>query len=345
MSCFAPDVQQRNIGAETRETLQAQIDLAPAQFAARMNPQYGDLANTRLMLQNANLALFGDRGTSNATRQAQSAFQRAAAPPVAPAAPANPNAQTCGATNGQVRNSIQFGGPYDESGKSMMPAPAQPAVPWADEGPLLLDPGQTPGLLDLQRGIRGADLEDVRVLGPAAQAAMRAANPDAAGILDTMTGQVAQEVASGRQLSPAQERAFNERMNRQRLNTLGAFGPAAAYQDALEYSLYGDQLFNQRLGQGDAIINANQRFYGDPFQTTLGRSSGTMAGGTSFAGANSTAGQFNPFNSYASQLYSQNASAQNAANTMGNAFMNDNVFGPLLGLGTTAAGAGAGALI
>lgn len=78
MGCFAPDAPPpRDYGAETRDTLQAQIDLAPQLYAseAEYQPQYVDLAlsNLNRMLQGAG----GEPGLID-TLRAQSTAQRAA---------------------------------------------------------------------------------------------------------------------------------------------------------------------------------------------------------------------------------------------------------------------------
>ena len=78
MGCFAPDAPEpRNYGQETRDTLQAQIDLAPDLYRteAQFQPQYSQLA-----LQNLNTILNGGNGQTGLlqTLRQQNTAQRTA---------------------------------------------------------------------------------------------------------------------------------------------------------------------------------------------------------------------------------------------------------------------------
>jgi len=78
MGCFSPDAPDaRNYGQETRDTLQAQIDLAPQLYAseAQYQPMYSELA-----LRNLNTLLNGANGTPGLTQllAGQATNQRAA---------------------------------------------------------------------------------------------------------------------------------------------------------------------------------------------------------------------------------------------------------------------------
>lgn len=78
MGCFSPDAPEaRNYGQETRDTLQAQIDLAPQlyQTEAQFQPQY-----TQLALSNLNALLNGGNGQAGLleTLRAQNTAQRTA---------------------------------------------------------------------------------------------------------------------------------------------------------------------------------------------------------------------------------------------------------------------------
>lgn len=54
--------RDRNYGKETRDTLRAQIDLAPAVFRARSSQKFGDPAYSRLALSTLESSLFGGGG-------------------------------------------------------------------------------------------------------------------------------------------------------------------------------------------------------------------------------------------------------------------------------------------
>jgi hypothetical protein len=243
MGCFTPDAPAPvDYSKQTRDTLQAQIDLAPQLYSseAQYQPKYAALS-----LQNMGSFLNG--------------------------------------SNGQPGFISQY-------------AQAMPALGAAQSA--------------ANTAQRTADIRDVNALAPQGIAAMRAANPGGASILDKLTQQANEGLDAGSQMTGDQMRNLNNSLR----SSMGArgvsYGPASSYAEALAGSQYGDQLSNQRQSMAASTLGATQSFYGDPYQQILGRSSGAgNAAGSlmnSAQGAQSGPQIFNPESALSSSMTAGN---------------------------------------
>jgi hypothetical protein len=171
-----------------------------------------------------------------------------------------------------------------------------------------LMPAEAAAQSQAQSAQRGADIADVARLGPQAQAAMAAANPGAAGLVNSMTTQAQSGLDAGTQLTADQMTQLNNSVNSAQAARGMNYGPAAAYGQVLANSQAGQQMQMQRQQQATNAVNLNQQFYGDPFAAILGRPSGASAGSQSLlnTGQSMQPGrQFNPESQYAQGMYSQ----------------------------------------
>ena len=167
---------------------------------------------------------------------------------------------------------------------------------------------------------RTADVQDVTNLGPAAVQAILNANPQQKALMDQINNS-AMDLQYGSQLSPEQQRQAQQ-ASRAAMAARGMGGTnLAAGDEVLKQYLAGNQLLQQRQQFALQGANMNQAVAGDPFQAILGRSSGATALGMQGVGMGANASQasvantqssFNPWNSYASQLYGQNSGQQAA---------------------------------
>jgi hypothetical protein len=181
--------------------------------------------------------------------------------------------------------------------------------------------------------IRSANLADAAALTPQYVAEERAANPGAAGLLDTLTSNTNRDLSYGTNLTPAQQVQFNQSVRGGEAARGLGFGPSDVFNESLQDSGYGQQLYQQRMQAASSLVPQLQGFYGDPtaaisgMQSNAGISAGQAAGAGSSAssGALGTTGSmFNPANAMAQQ-YNQNtfqgnlaeANAYNGAFTQG----------------------------
>jgi len=252
MGCFGPDQPApQNIGQQTRDTLQAQIDLAPKQLAAAQQVQPG---YTALDIQTLGQLLQGQ--------------------------------------NGQ-------GGLLDLYGKV------------------------APQLQQLQadstRANLASNISNVQQLAPQASAALAAANPQQKALVDALNSSAMQGLAAGTQLLPQDAANISKSVNSSWANR--GLGGTNANQLGLAMQLYGggQQALAQRQQFGTQMTGVNQQVVGNPMLALLGQQ------GTGLQNALGTVGQanqnattigggvqsmFNPFNSYASNLYNQNQNVQ-----------------------------------
>jgi hypothetical protein len=259
----------RDYGKETRETLQAQVDLAPQLYAAESKyaPKYQDLQ----------LQLLG-----RAAPQLMGIYERDIFPTL-----------------------------------SRMEA-------------------------DSVARQRAADIQAVQDLGPQAQEAIRAANPQQAALLDSMTAQAQAGLDAGSSLTPDQARQIQQ-ASRAAYAARGLSGsPSGAFDEVLASSFAGAQEQDRRNAVAMNAFNMQRSAYGDPFQQILGRPSGTFAAaqgyGAQAQGLNP--GQlFNPESQYAADLIGGNQQSQLAARTASAANQT-----ALIGAGMSAAGSAASAM-
>ena len=136
-----------------------------------------------------------------------------------------------------------------------------------------------PAMAQVQSISRAADFADMERLGPEAMRAMRAYNPAGAGLVDSLTADASQQMSLDGALDP-----FTKRMLAQDVRSgQAARGMGTGYSDAAAEAYYQDASREQRRTQGRQLATSaaalSNSFYGDPFQTVLGRNNfgGTMA--------------------------------------------------------------------
>jgi hypothetical protein len=110
---------------------------------------------------------------------------------------------------------------------------------------------------------RHADLSDYARLAPEFIAAQRASNP----ILGQLYDQATSELSAGRTLTPGMRRELEEYVRAGQATRGMGLGPADVYQEALEKSSFGENLYQNRLQQATQASG----LFGDVFQATTGR--------------------------------------------------------------------------
>jgi hypothetical protein len=179
-----------------------------------------------------------------------------------------------------------------------------------------------PGINALTSQERAADIQDVMKLGPTAMKAARAANPEGAGLVDTMARSASDRLALNGALDP-----FTKKMLQQDIRSgQAARGMGTGVNDAAAEAYYEDATRDARrradLGDARSATAMTQSFYGDPFQQILARSGG-MAPGMAAVGQASAQGQtgvgntnaiFNPNMGGALSLAQQQYGTEFAAN-------------------------------
>lgn len=329
-----PDPVQRNIGQETRDTLQARIDLAPQLGQL----QEDDSARQMKLLQQSLL------GTPAGTRTIKGK------PTNTPDRTIGDNPDWKPDQTGAVWRTSGFDPrTHRETGKWVIPGVTSSGdtienVP-AQRGYLdLLQhdimPAATAAQVASQTMQRTGDVADVAALSGPARAALRSAQPEAASLLDLLTSQSADEVKAGTGMDAGMQREVEQSVRSAQGARGFGYGNNDVTQEVVTRGSAGQALLRQRQGQAAKVLGLNQGFYGDPFQAILGRTSGVNAGAATAAAGATVAPQYDPTNPYASDLYGSNNNAVNAANIGGYNSMNN-----LLGAGIGAAGSLGGAYI
>lgn len=238
-----------------QQTLQGQISMAPAQYSAEANPDYGQPAYAGLQLQNLMTLLNGTpAGTQSVTSQAQAG----------------------------VKGWYGPDGAFLGNDKTAQPVPG---AQWAKAGGFYntttsQDRAAMPGLNDLMAGQatsqRASDIADVQNLGPSAAQAMLAADPYNATLLAKLNTQANQGLDAGSGLTPDEQRAMQQQ-SRAAFAARGMGGSNGALSDELlkQFSL-GQQLLTQRQQFAQSLVGTNQAVIGDPFLQITGRNSGAV---------------------------------------------------------------------
>jgi hypothetical protein len=166
--------------------------------------------------------------------------------------------------------------------------------------------------------VRKANLADAAALTPQYVATERAANPGAAGLLDTLTSNASRDLSYGTQLTPAQQLQMNQSVRGAEAARGLGNGPSDVFNESMADTNYGQQLYQQRMGEAQGLVPQLQSFYGDPTGAIsgMGSTAGMSASGISGAAASGAAGaQSNEFNSQTD--LSQIMSGQDAASEAG----------------------------
>lgn len=307
-----PDApEQRNYAQETRDTLQARIDLAPQQYQsdATYRPLYD-----KLNLQEYEASLLGRPGGSRTETYTEMVPYQADNPDY------NPNG--LGYSSNGLKPGLAGGGKFGAAGGGAQPRTITAYRPevktrtvQGEAEPGLLDLFQNriaPKMRQIQTADREAELNDVATLGPKAMAAQRTANPGAASIVDSLVNRANANLAGG--LDPQEERALQQSVRGAQAARGVGYGPNDLFGEVVASGVGGQELIRNRAAQA---LAASQGFYGNPFETILQRTSGGNAGGTQGLAANlnatSGAPSFNPESAYAADVYNTNFNAQSAA--------------------------------
>jgi len=216
----------------------------------------------------------------------------------------------------------------------------------------LMGSGGQKGLLDIYSGIqpgidrlsaesataqRTNDVNDIESLGPRATAAVRNADPIAARLEDLLAQQAESELGAGASLDPALERQITQSTRSAQAARGMGMGAPSVSAEALVAGRTAEALRRTRQAFAASTLAARQRNATDPFLAILGRPSGgaSQTAGIAAGGQGFSAGtpSFDPFTSYASNLYGQNYSGEMDANMANAKMIND-----LIGSGISAAG-------
>lgn len=241
-----------NYGNVTRDTLKAQIELAPAQFAAEASPDYGQTAYTGLNLKNMNLLLNGTPGGSQTLYELKTA----------------------------TRN-----GYYTRQGKYLGEASTAPGSFYLKRGEsakferTISAPAQEGILAQTTRAnsaMRLADINDIRNYGGMATQATLDANPYNATLLSKLNAQAVQGLDAGSGLTADEQRAMQQQSRAAfAARGMGAGNGAVADELMKQFDL-GQTLLRQRQQFAQSLVTTNQAVMGDPWQQVANKQSGAV---------------------------------------------------------------------
>ncbi len=117
---------------------------------------------------------------------------------------------------------------------------------------------------------RTGNLNDLQNLGPDVLAAIKAANPGQTGLMDSLTREAQSGLDAGNRLTADQSRSVDNAVAGAQGARGMAYGPAAAYQNVLATSDYGDQQQQQRQQTAGAVAGLNNDFYTKQILAILG---------------------------------------------------------------------------
>lgn len=320
----------RNIGQETRDTLQARIDLEPQLGLL----QEHDSARQMKLLQQSLLGVPGGP-RQEVYDDVETVPEHAIGgdrhnPPDDPRAVWHQYSAGYGGSNS--------GGTWVVPATTRKVSKTRTVNDPSQRGYLdLLEHDITPALSRAQAEASSAqrtgDVADVSRLAAPARAALRSAQPEAASLLDLLTSQSADEVKAGTGMDAGMQREVEQSVRSAQGARGFGYGNNDVTQEVVTRGSAGQALLRARQAQAARVVGLNQGFYGDPFQAIIGRSSGVNAGAATATAGSTIAPQYNPENGYASDLYNTNYNAAAAANIGGYNSMNN-----LLGAGIGAAG-------
>ena len=161
--------------------------------------------------------------------------------------------------------------------------------------------------------LRTANLADAAALTPSYIATERAANPQAAGLLDTLVGNTNRDLSFGTNLTPAQQVQFNQSVRGGEAARGMGFGPSDVFNESLQESGYGQNLYQQRMQAAQSLVPQLQSFYGDPTGAISGMNSGagmSASSLSSLAGAGAAPAQSSEFDPSALAMQNQSIGAQ-----------------------------------
>ena len=305
----------RNIGQETRDTLNAQVDLAPQLFAseAEFRPKYAALESDLLQRQ-----LMGSPASKRMERYITGYETKPSTKRVV--GYRTDGQQGMGGQAGLQRQPIYEG---EDAMQIPIYGEREVDVP-AQEGLLSLFESKVAPVsrrmeAEDSRARREADIRDVMEMGPEAVEAIRQANPKQAALIDRLMADAEEELGYGRRLSPSMRREVEQNVRGSQAARGFGYGPVDVFTEAMELGQAGEEMYARRKGDAAGAVGLSQNVYGDPFMAILGR--GSNAGAASHAlvgqagGVSAGAGPrlFNPESGYASDVYNTNYNAEAAA--------------------------------
>jgi hypothetical protein len=167
--------------------------------------------------------------------------------------------------------------------------------------------GAQPGLVDimsrLNSATRAANVNDLSTMGPDALAAMKAANPQMAALMDQLNSQASDELTAGSGLTSEEQRMMQQ-ATRASWAARGLDGTnASAADEVLRQYALGQQLLRQRQGFAQGVVSQDQQAYQDPVLALL---TGNGAGTAAQAQGLMPSTLFNPESPFAGNIASAN---------------------------------------
>jgi hypothetical protein len=143
--------------------------------------------------------------------------------------------------------------------------------------------------------VRAGTVGDINALVPSMVTATRTANPQAASLVDTLTGTAASDLNYGVNLNPAETTQVQQAVRAgQAARGLGT-GSSDALQEAFAQTDYGQQLYQQRRQNAAQAAGQAQSLYSGVIPTIAGGGANMgVAAGLSATGSGSVAPIVNP---------------------------------------------------
>jgi len=316
----------RDYYAETRDTLQAQVDLAPA--LARSEAMYRPVY-TALDLADLNYMLRGSAAIP------QGAFD-------------GPLKTTTTTSDGSPQTLAEAGREAglgdDKNGKSPSPSGGSTETsPSGGSTPTTTTNASIPNYMGNQKGLLALYEEDInptlsrieakdrqdRIAGEM-EAISRYAKPVSdtlreatgnAALLDELNQQALSELQSGAALDPSLRREIQQGVRAGQAARGMGYGTRDLADEATVTALQAEQLRRNRQAFAQSMVGINQATGGDPFLAILGRPSQAFQasqgiGGQAYGMSQGIGNKiFNPESQYAADVYNTNYQGQLAANT------------------------------
>jgi hypothetical protein len=171
-------------------------------------------------------------------------------------------------------------------------------------------------IMDMKEDFVGRELDTVKKFASSAMEALALADPESAALLDQTAASAKQQLADAQ--GPLSQQTYDALsqpiMSNMAAAGFGSMDPAA--QKAIFQR--SDQERQRRLleAQQSALttVGARNRFYGDPFMATIGRSSSAEAQGMTNTANSQYQDMIDPFNPAILGAFADNVGNQNAAN-------------------------------
>lgn len=194
-----------------------------------------------------------------------------------------------------------------------------------------------------QASQRENDISAVEKYGARATNAIRAANPQQAALIDSLTGQAQAGLDSNGALDPAMLRQYQQAARSAQASRGLGFGNSDAFNEAIQVGMAAENRRNQQRQFAAQTAALNQAAYGDPFAAIIGRQSQAFSAGGSLGGqamgqAASRGTMFNPESQYAADVYNTNYNGQMSVNAANAGAINGLIGGGIGAIGSVAGG-------